>query len=721
MRDARMAGTQPRISSPRGEQRWFSEQALALAFGLLAFLVRALYLIESAGNPFRHNLGLDPANYDRWARAILSGTPFGPDPFFQAPLYPYFVAGCYALLGTDPTRPLWIHAVLGAATTYLGARIGHRYWGRPGLIAVALLLALYKPAIFYTGVLLVPVLAAFLLAVALWFAPRHALLTGLVIGLAGLAHPVLLPGGLLAGLVLARGNAPAASVPAQSDSRGRRAWPPWHGARTWIPARATLLRMALGVLLAILPATLHNLAVSGRFVPLSVNSGINLYIGNGPDANGFYRSPFGMRGEQDPLGIAEAARQAGRALDPFAANRFWTHQAQVAMRADAGRAIGLFLRKLYFAFSAYETPQIESLDFEKRYSRLLQIPILPNWILLLALSALALLVVRPRRLPGVCLAATFVTALAIAVYFVTGRFRMPAHVFLAIAAGGGIATLIRELRARDATVRRRAVTGAVIATGVVLVFTPNWFAVSRSLSNAQYHYRLGVIAEERDDVSAAKQEYASALAIDPNIARANVNLGILTARAGNLAQARPLLERGVALDPRSARGYLALGQLRQMEGDLAAACSLYARSWAADTTFATSLEFLTTATYLCGDLEQTHALAVHLFSVIGQNAPLAARVLFIMGRISQRQHYGLPLRGSPARAEGDVAFAAGDLRAADIAYARALGDDPNDPVAWLERARIASLRREVTRYADYRARYLASGGALELLEEPEDF
>lgn len=682
------------------------EQTLALALALLAWIVRALYLIESADNPFRLQLGLDPANYDRWAREILGGHPFGPEPFFQAPLYPYFVSGCYALLGADPLRPLWVQTLLGGLTTYLGARLGGRAWGWRGTLIVGLLLALYKPAIFYAGVLLVPTLATTLLALALWFASRRPLGSGLLIGLATLAHPVLLPAGLLAALGL------AADERTDADHTGR--------ARFRLPGRRVVLRMAAGIVLAILPATVHNLAVSGRFVPMSVNAGINLYIGNGPGANGFYRSPFGMRGEQDPLGIAEAARQSGRGLSAVEADRFWRDAARSAMASDPLRACGLLLRKVYFTLQAYETPQIESLDFEKRYSLLMRLP-LPNWILLLALACGAVGLAH-RRLPhAALLAGLLASSLAIALFFVTGRFRLPLHFLLALAAGGGLAELWTRVAARrvDPLPRGRLLCAGGAFAAALLLLGPNWLQVSHTLSFAQYHYRLGLIAEERGDAAGAMREYAAALEIDPQVARANINLGILTARQGDLDRARELLTRGVATDPRSARAHLALGQICQVRRDLDGAARHYADAWAADSTFTRALEALATTAYARGDLAGWQRLAGDLLARVGPQAPLAERVRFLAARSAERARHGLPVWSDAALGEADLAQASGDLPQAWARYEEALARDPRDRAALLEMARLAARRGDATSLRAFADRFRAAGGPAALIEPLE--
>ncbi len=60
--------------------------ALALLCGILALVIRVVYLLESAGNPFRHHLDLDPKYYHLVRQTLLGCTPLGPAPFYQAPV-----------------------------------------------------------------------------------------------------------------------------------------------------------------------------------------------------------------------------------------------------------------------------------------------------------------------------------------------------------------------------------------------------------------------------------------------------------------------------------------------------------------------------------------------------------------------------------------------------------------------------------------------------------
>ncbi|MFH1143858.1 MAG: tetratricopeptide repeat protein [Candidatus Eisenbacteria bacterium] len=718
------AGRVTSAHPPREVRTAGRDRIILAAIGLFALLVRIVYLIESRDNPFHTHLSLDPKFYHDWAQRILDGQVFGPDAFLQAPLYPYLLAGLYALTGPNPLAPQWLNALLGSLTAVVGAALAGRLHGRAALLTTGILLALYKPSIFYTGTILVPVLAALLFAGTLSLAGRRPLLAGVCAGLTGLAHPVLLPAALLmtAGITLLHPAAPSSPAADPSPSGTTEAIPARSRRAGWM---RRLLPVAAGAALAILPATVHNFVYSGRLVPISANSGINVYIGNGPQANGFYTSPFGLRAEQDLLGVAEASYQAGRPLTVVESSSFWIDRSLAEMRADPGRALKLYARKVYYTLFALETPQVGSLDFEKRYSLLLRLPALPNWMMLVAAAGFSLVLLRRSRLVWIWAGGVLVTALFIALFFATGRFRFPLHLPLALIAGAGAACVTRAVapHARPAMnldasstaglaarLRRAKVPLALaVAAGLVLLLQPNWLHVLKDVTYGQQHYRLGVIAESEGRIEEAAREYARALEIDPTVARAAINLGILTARQGDIDRAQPLLERGVHLDPRSARGLLSLGQIHQLRGDLDAACDLYTAAWEADTTYLRSLESLATATYVKGDLATAAARAAALILRAGDD-PLAVRCRFLLNRLEERRRYAWPLWLSPERAEGDLALAAGSLREARTRYEAALQTHPEDRAALLELVRVAALEQRMPEARRLAQRFQAAGG-----------
>ena len=68
--------------------------------GVLALLLRLVYLWQISSGPMFDMLLGDAWRYDQWAREIVAGAWYGDRVFYQAPLYPYFLAVIYSLLGT---------------------------------------------------------------------------------------------------------------------------------------------------------------------------------------------------------------------------------------------------------------------------------------------------------------------------------------------------------------------------------------------------------------------------------------------------------------------------------------------------------------------------------------------------------------------------------------------------------------------------------------------
>ena len=115
------------------------------------------------------------------------------DTAVASPLYPLFLRGLF----TIGLAPRYVQVLLGAASCVLLALIGRALWGPgTGLIA-ALCVALYGPAIYFTGSLLPPILAVFLvlslLAALLWADEQSDgkafLGVGVLLGLCLLAAP----------------------------------------------------------------------------------------------------------------------------------------------------------------------------------------------------------------------------------------------------------------------------------------------------------------------------------------------------------------------------------------------------------------------------------------------------------------------------------------------------------------------------------------------------
>ncbi len=585
---------------------WMSALTAPLACAGLALLIRAAYLIESADNPFRSFIGLDMTGYHRWAVSVLKGQGLGEMPFTQAPFYPLALAVTYLFTGQDWVRGVWGNLLPSAAAVFFAADAARRWRGPAAAWGAGLLLALSKPAVFYTGVLLPPSWVLLLASLCLWLCvrvvrsegpPGTGLLAGagLAAGLLSLAQPAAIGGLLPLVVYLWRRDRQDGGI-----RSGRRLL-------TCLPAAAILPLATL----------LYNGVGGNAWSPIAVNAGINLYIGNGPEANGGYVRPPAMREDRDLLGIGAARTLAGNAgLNAAEANRFWTDRASSHALAHPVRTAGLFLRKLHLFFGQYEVPQVESLPFERRYARLLRLP-LPGMAFLAAAGLFGLLVRRRDGLAQGLGWTVLASAVAVCAFFVTARFRVPVVPVLAVLGGAGIAEWVDLSRSRPVAsseggpdvgevrgaggrlrsghVAARRETGAAprpsgfalawsaLASALFAVLLVlNLSGIQRRASDGQSYFRLGIVLERQNKTAEAMQAYRQALEIDPTQGKAEVNLGRLLARAGRLDEARVHFQRGVRLDPLSVIGFSNLGQLEQLQGRREEALAAYRQALAID-------------------------------------------------------------------------------------------------------------------------------------------
>jgi 4-amino-4-deoxy-L-arabinose transferase-like glycosyltransferase len=228
-----------------------------------ALLARGLLLIALA-----HSLSLQTSGYDVYAVHLLDGRGFTGSVDRSAdsglpPLYPFFLAGVYFLLGRNPISVAAVQIGIDLATVWLMYWIGKRVWNEKlGLLAAALF-AFYPYLIFQdltvndTGLFLCLLAAGIALAYKArdsvqW---RYALAVGAVIGLGALTKTFILAILPLLGF-----------------------W--WY--RQVGLRRAATMSLAGGMmaLAVIAPWIARNISVQKEFVLLSTNGGSNLHQGN---------------------------------------------------------------------------------------------------------------------------------------------------------------------------------------------------------------------------------------------------------------------------------------------------------------------------------------------------------------------------------------------------------------------------------------------------------
>jgi len=232
----------------------------------LALAVRLVALSAFETTPFSEFPMVDAHTYWAQATALFDGKDPFAEGYYQPPAYPFLLSKVGGLMGEMALS--WVrrlHLLFGVATTAGIVVLGRRLGARLGLgwagIAAGAVFALGAPPVLFEHDVLTP---AFTLAVSTWglvaVSSGRAWATalgGLLFGCAVAAHPTyLLAAGVLAlGLVLL--------------ARKGSGWGPVIGFCT-----------ALSV--PILPTTIDNHRQFGVVAPVSLNGGVNLYLGNNP-------------------------------------------------------------------------------------------------------------------------------------------------------------------------------------------------------------------------------------------------------------------------------------------------------------------------------------------------------------------------------------------------------------------------------------------------------
>ncbi len=516
---------------------------------VLALLARALQIAEFVrSNPIADRPWSDGWVYWQMAGRMAQGQWFDGHPFFSAPLYPYLLGGLRTLGGglfSVYAGQLILH-LLTAVLIALAAR--RRFGPSAGLLAAALFLTLSEPAVAVTRVL-GNTLQVFLFALLWWrwaaaaeqpdLRRRDVALVGALIGLTALAFP--------AALLLA----PAFAL--------------------WLlasPGRASRrVGRALGGLAAsallVAPATLHNVLVGGELVPVSVNAGINLAIGNNENVHGIGGNIPGVRPMREYM-FADAAHVYEQARGTPGSWReidtFFRQRALAYWRQHPDRALRQLGEKAYWLLAAQNYDQMMPLVIERQLgiTRLWVLAPLPvPWLMGAALIALPALLRRPRHFAPEWLS-LLLPLIVVCAFFYTARFRLPA---VPVLCGIAAWTIVQCLRRRKPWLRAAPLI-LLIPLGTRLA--NRHFGIDRIGDDYRTHFVRAFseaytirgnrcIANDRP--AEAERALTRALELWDGNARARQALGRLLAREKQYARAVEQFRKLVRLAPENRAGW----------------------------------------------------------------------------------------------------------------------------------------------------------------------
>jgi Tfp pilus assembly protein PilF len=292
----------------------------------------------------------------------------------------------------------------------------------------------------------------------------------------------------------------------------------------------------------------------GEFVPVASHGGINFFIGNNKDADGWYEIPSGTGLKEDKTShIKVAERNVGRKLKLSEVSNYWYMQGLKFIIHNPGQYIGLLGKKLIKTWNAYERPDVFNYYFNKEYSFSLRyLTVGFGLIGPLSLLGMALSLPHRRKLGWLFI---FIVAylLSLMLFFINSRYRLPIVPALIPFAAYGIFVLYGSVLKRQW--QETAVYGVMILVLAGLINSP-YSGKERDM--AHYYYLLGNNASQSGKLDDAIRYFEKATSVGTSAFYFN-NLGVAYKNKGLYEKAIKAYNTAISLDPRHERSYLNLG------------------------------------------------------------------------------------------------------------------------------------------------------------------
>jgi tetratricopeptide (TPR) repeat protein len=531
----------------------------------VAFIVRLIYLIEYLGSPFFDHPVIDSATYLSRAAEIAAGKLLPDGPFWQAPLYEYWLGLQYAIFGENFLAFRLVAIIIGCLTVWLVYRIARQIAGEKAGIVSGLFYAIYGTAIFYEMELLPVGLAAFC-----WSAFIYLFIEATENG----GRSRALAAGAVGGIAALTATTGAIALPplfAYLFFRQRAVF-------TTRVAGLSLLLMTLGTVLPIALTAAVNYSVSGEPIIISHNAGINYYIGNNADAEG----TMAIRPGEEWYRLTSEPTRHG-ATTARERQRYFFQKSFDWAAENPGGWLRLQLKKIYRALHGFESarnidPYLERNESMMLWALLWNWPIFFPWGLLLPLAFLALVAAdRKRQAPVLIFLVGYL--LGVALFFVAARHRLPVAPMLCVLGGASFV----GLHAWGKKTRLWFKVSVLLAMHALAVAVNLPVDYNEQENIARREYLLGQITYEDGEFAKASEHYSRAVELADDFASAYNGRGMVFAELDNAADAEHDFIRALELMPDYAEAGANLGALLLKGGtDLAAAVGYLQNAQRAD-------------------------------------------------------------------------------------------------------------------------------------------
>jgi len=569
------------------------EKTILIFLLAAALLIKLAYLFMAMEQPSSVGfLSVDALYHYKWASSIASGHFLTNAPYFRAPLYPFILALLLKVSGGSLLFIRLFQLLAGCLTLYYAYRIAASSAGKTAGFLAVILMLFYPITTYFEGELLLDSMFTLFALMSLYFfviekdGHNRPLLAGLFFALAALTRPTIIIFLPFIVIYYLRG---------------------WRQPELRRSHLKTLLSFLIVIVVLVAPVTVINYLESDQLVLISYQGGINFYLGNNPKADGLSSTLPGVGKDWD-LKDADylAYKETGRNLKYGEQSYFWYGQGLNYIMNHPGAALKLFARKLYYIFSGHEVSNNRPLD-EVVFSNSLLSYLPIQFSVLVALSILPLfLAIENRRFLYLLYGLIVIYGIAVAMFFVSSRFRLPMVPIMAITAGWGLVSLWDTIRHKE--IGYRLFFAVACAAGLYILAASNIFPISlvdpqqslflrgnQSLRQGNYneaiarfdslvqvnptyengYLNLGIAYLKMGDVDRAADEFRSEMQSNPNSAEAANNLGVIYLLRHENDSARTYFRKAISLKPyyteaainllRSAKGESRTGVLDSIE------------------------------------------------------------------------------------------------------------------------------------------------------------
>ena len=488
--------------------------------------------------------------YAQWAQRIADGQLTDFHAFYGQPLYAYWLGALFWAVGFQPLFVAVLQGLLDAATALLIYQVAQLAFagtacnGRIVGASAAVGWAFFAPSIAYSTLLIPASWTVFAWWFSIWWLLARSsraraidwLWIALFVGLIALMSATIL-------LVLPLFAAAAIT---------RRS------------ARALLATLA-GVAIGTAPGWAHNVFIARDAVFISAHSGLNFWIGNNPEANGYPRVPRELPSEQgallaESIEMAEAA--AGAPLPRSAVSHYWANKARDYIRTNPGHWVQLLATKTRNFWNAFEYDDLSSVT-ALRDAGIVSPGLSFGVIAAFALPGLALALALPVPHPRCIATAVLLQMVALLPVFVNERYRLAAVPGLLLLAAFFLAEFWRALIGARLSRLAVALAATVVAAWFVTISPGDRALWSlNDYKTARRHLIAGEFATGEMRMRRALAALIGAQDLSPAVASGFAEIAREQAQYRDLQGARATVRAAIEINPSDER-------LRQLDRGLA--------------------------------------------------------------------------------------------------------------------------------------------------------